>query len=290
MDGFLHQLFAGVASGSIYAILGLAAVMVFLSTRHLNFAQGEMATFSTCIAWALIAAGIPYWVAFALTVVISFFLGASIERLIISRVRNAPALVSILLFIALLIIFNSLSGALFGYTPKSFPSPFRAWGFLQNPYLSRHETGTILIALLLFAALYIFFSRTRLGLAMRAAAHNEESAGLSGIPVHWMTASGWGVAAAIGSIAGMLVAPSVFLEPNMMIGILIYGFAAALVGGLDNPLGAVVGGILVGISENLLGAYVVGTQLRLSVALILIVAILLIRPGGLFGRTIVARV
>src|SRR3546814_13856702 len=122
-------------------------------------------------------------------------------RLIISRVRNAPAWLSILLFIALLIICNSLAGALFGYTPKSFPSPFRELSFLQNPYLSRHETGTIIVALALFGALYIFFSRTRLGLAMRAAAHHEKSAGLSGIPVHWMTAFGGGVAAGIGSLA-----------------------------------------------------------------------------------------
>lgn len=265
-------------------------VMVYQSTHHLNFAQGEMAMFSTYIAWLLMAMGMPYWVAFSATVIASFVMGAMIERVIISRVQRSSALMSILMFVALLIIFNSLAGSFFGYTPKSFPSPFRTWVFLQNPYLTRHETGTILVSGIVLSALYLFFSRTRMGLVMRAAAYNPDSASLSGIPVRWMSASGWGLAAAVGAIAGMLVAPSVFLEPNMMSGVLIYGFAAALVGGLDNPLGAVVGGLLVGIAENLLGAYVIGTELKLSVALLLIVTVLLIKPSGLFGRVIITRV
>lgn len=290
MDGLSHQLFAGVAAGSIYALLGLAAVMVYQSTHHLNFAQGEMATFSTYFGWFLLSLGVPYWLAFLCTVAASFVLGVLLERLLVSRVRHAPPLVSILVFIALLIIFNSLSGALFGYTPKTFPSPFRDLGWLQNPLLTRHETGTLLVSLIVLGALYLFFAKTRIGLVMRGSAHNSESALLCGVPVRWMTACGWGLAAGIGAIAGMLVAPSVFLDPNMMSGVLIYGFVAALVGGLDSAPGAIVGGMLVGVVENLLGAYVIGTELKMSAALVLMVVLLLVKPSGLFGRVVVWRV
>ena len=140
------------------------------------------------------------------------------------------------------------------------------------------------------ALLYSFFRFTPIGLAMRAAAQNPESARLVGIRVSWMLALGWGLAAAIGAVAGVMVAPVVFLDPNMMSGILLYGFSAALLGGIDNPFGAVAGGLIVGVTENLLGAYLIGTELKLTVALVLIVATLTLRPNGLFGTTVVTRV
>jgi branched-chain amino acid transport system permease protein len=138
--------------------------------------------------------------------------------------------------------------------------------------------------------LYLFFRFTPLGLAMRAAAQNPVSSRLVGVRVGWMLALGWGLAAAVGSVAGMLVAPIVYLEPNMMAGVLLYAFAAALVGGIDNPFGAVVGGFTVGVLENLLGAYVIGTELKLTVALVLIIGVLLVKPTGLFGKVFVTRV
>jgi len=138
--------------------------------------------------------------------------------------------------------------------------------------------------------LYAFFRFTSLGLALRAAAQNPESSRLVGIRVGWMLALGWGLAAAVGAIAGMLVAPIIYLEPNMMSGVLLYAFAAALVGGIDNPLGAVFGGFVVGILENLIGAYVIGTELKLTVALVLIICVLLVKPTGLFGKVFVTRV
>ena len=144
--------------------------------------------------------------------------------------------------------------------------------------------------LAVLSALYVFFRFTPIGLAMRAAAQNPDSARLVGIRVSWMLALGWGLAAAIGAVAGMMVAPVVFLDPNMMAGILLYGFAAALLGGIDNPLGAVIGGFVVGVLENLLGAYVIGTELKLTVALVLIVLTLTLKPNGLFGKTVVTRV
>lgn len=290
MEGFLHQLVAGIAAGSVYGALGLAAVIVYQSTHHLNFAQGEMAMFSTYCGWALIQAGVPYWLAFMLTLAGSFVLGMAVQKLVIERARLAPALTTVLLFIALLIIFNSLAGWLWGYTAREFPSPFGREPLFKGAFFSGHELGSILVTLAMVAALWLFFNRTRAGLAMRAAAHNPTSARLVGVRVARMLAIGWGLAAAIGALAGMLVAPVVYLDPGMMSGVLIYGFAAALLGGLDNPWGAIVGGVIVGVLENLLGAYVIGTELKLSVALVLIIGVLLVRPAGMFGKTVVTRV
>ena len=290
MDALLHQIFGGLATGCIYSGVALSIVMIYQSTNHINFAQGEMAMFSTFIAWALLQYGLPYWVAFGLTVAVSFLGGVAIERIILRPFANAPILAIVIVFIGLLVAFNSLAGWIFGYTLQSFPSPFPSRPLFGNRYLSGHETGLMLVFLLVVVLLYGFFRFTPLGLAMRATAANPVSSRLVGIRVGWMLALGWGLAAAIGAVAGMMVAPVLYLEPNMMSGTLIYAFAAALLGGLDNPWGAALGGILVGISENVLGAYVVGTELKLTVALVIIIGVLLVRPSGLFGRTIVTRV
>jgi branched-chain amino acid transport system permease protein len=290
MEALLHQIFAGLASGSIYASIGLALVMIYRATHHLNFAQGEMATFSTFIAWWLIEGGWPYWGVFAFTVAVSFVGGVLLQRLVLRPLEKAPVLTNVIVFIGLLVIFNALSGWLFDYTIKAFRSPFPRDAFYASRFLSAHEVGAMLVMLCVLAALYLFFRFSSLGLAMRAAALNPESARLVGIRVSWMLAIGWGLAAAVGAVAGMMVAPIVFLDPGMMAGILLYGFASALLGGIDNPWGAVVGGLIVGVLENLLGAYVIGTELKLTVALLLIVAILTLKPDGLFGRATVSRV
>jgi branched-chain amino acid transport system permease protein len=290
MEGFLHQIFAGLANGCIYGSVALALVMIYQATHHLNFAQGEMATFSTFIAWALVQQGYPYWVAFAITVAVSFAGGLVIQRIILRPVEKAPVLTNVNVFIGLLLIFNALSGWIFDHTVKSFPSPFPQDSILRTRFFSSHEFGSFLVMMAVLLALYAFFRFTSVGLAMRAAAQNPESARLVGIRVSWMLAVGWGLAAAIGAVAGMMVAPVVFLDPNMMAGILLYGFAAALLGGVDNPWGAVIGGLIVGVLENLLGAYVIGTELKLTVALVLIVGTLTLMPAGLFGKRVVTRV
>lgn len=290
MEGFLHQVFAGLANGCIYGSVALALVMIYQATHHLNFAQGEMATFSTFIAWALIQQGWPYWAAFGATVAVSFAAGLVIQRVILRPVERAPVLTNVNVFIGLLLIFNALSGWLFDHTVKSFPSPFAQESILKTRFFSAHEMGSFLVMMAVLLALYVFFRFTTLGLAMRAAALNPDSARLVGIRVSWMLAVGWGLAAAIGAVAGMMVAPIVFLDPNMMAGILLYGFASALLGGVDNPFGAVVGGLVVGVLENLLGAYVIGTELKLTVALVLIVGTLTLMPAGLFGKRVVTRV
>ncbi|MBK9135947.1 MAG: branched-chain amino acid ABC transporter permease [Betaproteobacteria bacterium] len=290
MEGFVHQVFAGLANGCIYGSVALALVMIYQATHHLNFAQGEMATFSTFIAWALVQQGWPYWGAFAATVAVSFAAGLLIQRLLLRQFERAPVLTNVNVFIGLLLIFNALSGWLFDHTVKSFPSPFAQESVLKTRWFTAHEMGSFLVMLAVLLALYVFFRFTSLGLAMRAAALNPESARLVGIRVSWMLAVGWGLAAAIGAVAGMMVAPVVFLDPNMMAGILLYGFAAALLGGVDNPFGAVAGGLIVGVLENLLGAYVIGTELKLTVALVLIVGTLTLMPAGLFGKRVVTRV
>ncbi|MFZ2650346.1 MAG: branched-chain amino acid ABC transporter permease [Burkholderiaceae bacterium] len=289
MDAFVHQVLAGLATGGIYASLALALVMIYQATHLVNFAQGELAMFATYFAWTLINAGVPFWAAFFLTVGFAFVLGVVIERLIIRPVENAPVLAVVVVFIALLVILNSVTGWIYSYTIKTFPSPFPQ-ELRIGKYMSPHEVGAIGVTLVVLALIFLFFRFTPLGLAMRAAAQNPESSRLVGIRVGWMLALGWGLAAAIGSVAGMMVAPIVFLDPNMMGGILLYAFAAALVGGIDNPAGAVFGGFLVGVLENVLGAFVIGNELKLAVALVLIIGVLVIKPSGFFGKVLVTRV
>jgi branched-chain amino acid transport system permease protein len=290
VNGLLHQLLSGIATGSIYASVALALVMIYQATSHINFAQGEMATFSTYIALTLIGAGLSYWAAFFAAAAISFTIGVAIERLLMRRMANAPILAVVGIFIGLLLIFNSISGWIFGYTIKTFPSPFEGGKPLLGGYVSPHELGATGVTLATLLAVYLFFRHTKLGLAMRGAAYNPVSSRLVGIRVGWMLALGWGLAAALGAIAGMMVAPVVSLDPNMMAGILLYAFAGALLGGIDNPLGAVLGGFAVGIIENVGGAYLVGTELKLTLALLIIVGVLLVKPSGLLGRTVVSRV
>jgi branched-chain amino acid transport system permease protein len=289
LQGLIHQVISGIATGGIYASVALALVMIYQATHHVNFAQGEMATFSTYITLTLINAGLPYWWAFALAVAISFVIGVVIERTLMRPMANAPVLASVGVFVGLLLIVNSLSGWFFDYTIKQFPSPFPSTP-LFGGFISGHELGSTAVTLLVLIAVYLFFRHTRLGLAMRAAAFNPVSSRLVGVRVGWMLALGWGLAAAIGAVAGCMVAPIVFLDPNMMGGILLYAFAGALLGGIDSPLGAVLGGFAVGVIENLGGAYVVGTELKLTLALVIIVAVLTVKPSGLMGRTVYSRV
>ena len=290
MDTFLAQTLSGLATGGIYASLALALVMVHQATRLVNFAQGELAMFSTYIAWSLIHAGLPYWAAFLATLAISFAAGIAIDRLVLRPVRGSSALPMVVVFIGLLVILNSVAGWAFSYTVRPFPSPFPAQPLFGQHYISSHDLGAIGVTLAMLLLVYAFFRFTPLGLAMRAAAQNPESARLAGIRVGWMRALGWGLATAIGAVAGMMVAPIVFLDPNMMSGVLLYAFAAALIGGIDNPFGAVFGGFFVGVLENLLGAYVIGQELKLTLALVVIIAVLVVKPSGLFGRTLVRRV
>jgi branched-chain amino acid transport system permease protein len=301
MEQLFQQVASGLANGAIYALLALAMVMIFVSTNHINFAQGEMAMFSAFVCWQLIAWGYSFWIALPVTMLFSFGVGVTIERVILRPLHSAPILSIVVVFIGLLAIFHSLAGAIWTHTVKPFPSPFPNVTFAGSGLIGPHQIGMIVVAVIMLALLFTFFRFTPLGLAMRAAALNPESARLVGVNVDWMLALGWGLAAAVGAVAGVLVAPVVFLEPNMMAGILLYGFAAALVGGISSPGGAVAGGFIVGVLENMVaylgnmleratGFYLIGNGEKLTVALLIVITVLTLKPSGLFGRVTVKRV
>ncbi|MBN8943538.1 MAG: branched-chain amino acid ABC transporter permease [Rhizobiales bacterium] len=301
MEQLIQQIASGLASGAIYALVALALVMIFTATDHLNFSQGELAMFSTYLCWQLIQWGMGFWTALGITIALSFLLGVLIERIILRPLHNASVLSVVVVFIGLLAIFHSLAGAIWSHTIKNFPSPFPDLTFPGSGYISSHQIGMIGVSVVMLFALFAFFRFTPLGLAMRAAAQNPVSARLVGIRVDWMLALGWGLAASIGAVAGAMVAPVVYLEPNMMASILLYGFAGALVGGIASPGGAVFGGFFVGVLENLVaylgnlteksfGIYIIGNGEKLTVALIIVITILTLKPAGLFGRATVKRV
>jgi branched-chain amino acid transport system permease protein len=293
LDIFVQQVVSGLATGGIYAALALALVMIYQATDVVNFAQGELAMFATYICWSLINAGLPYWVAFISTLGIAFVGGVVIERVLIRPVENAPILSIVMVTLGLLVICNSVAGWIWTYVQKPFPSPFPANPFkIGNIVFGAHDVGQIQVTLLVLLCIYLFFRFTPLGLAMRAAAHNPVSSRLVGIRVGWMLALGWGLAAVFGAVAGMMVAPVLTLEPNLMGGVQIYAFAAATLGGFTSPGGAVLGGFIVGVVENLVGTYVsfIGTELKFTVALAMIIVVLLVKPTGLFGSTVVKRV
>jgi len=301
MEQLIQQVAAGLANGAIYASLALALVMIFVSTDHINFAQGEMAMFSAYLCWQLIEWGMNFWIALPLVMALSFLIGVGIERTVLRPLHSAPVLSVVVVFIGLLTIFHALAGGIWTHTIKEFASPFPRVTFAGSGYIGPHQIGMIVVTILILLALFAFFRFTPLGLAMRAAAQNPTSARLAGISVDWMLALGWGLAAAVGAVAGCMVAPAVYLDPNMMAGILLYGFAGALVGGISSPGGAVAGGFIVGVLENVIayfgnllerstGMYLVGNGEKLTVALIIVITVLTLRPNGLFGQVTVKRV
>jgi branched-chain amino acid transport system permease protein len=290
---FAQQLAAGIREGSVYAGLALALVIIYRSTRVINFAQGEMATFTTFIAWSLMNHGLSFWTAFPIVLAIAFTGGVAIERIIIRPVENASVLTIVIITLGLALLLNGLMSMIWGGQNRQFHGPFSTRTIdVGGVPISVQDIGIVVTSLALVALLALFFRYTKLGLALRAAAVNPESSRLVGVRVSWMLALGWGIAAVLGAAAGMMIAPVVFLDPNMMQTILLYAFAAAVLGGLDSPLGAVVGGIVLGVTITLLGRYVdfIGSTLKLPAALMLILILLLVRPAGLFGKVAVRRV
>jgi branched-chain amino acid transport system permease protein len=198
----------------------------------------------------------------------------------------------VIVTLALFGLFNGLSGLIWGYVIKPFPSPFPSTPlFIGGVVIGFQDLGLIGVSLVLLFVLYLFFSRTKLGLAMRASALYPEMSRLLGVRVSWMLALGWGLAAGVGAVSGMLIAPITVLDPNLMQAVLLYAFTAAVLGGIESPLGAVVGGLSVGVLLALVGTYIPGgNDLRLAIGLVIIVAVLIFRPGGLLGRAQVQRV
>jgi branched-chain amino acid transport system permease protein len=293
---FAQLTVSGLANGGIYASLAVALVLIYRATQVINFAQGAIATFTTYVAWQLMAWGLSYWPAFFLTLGIAFAGGTLVELITIRPVeRRGNVLTVVIATLGLLILVEGSVGWIWGAEIRFMPSAFPAKGIhVGGVAFSLQDLGTIGISIASVVVLWALFRFTKLGLAMRAAAFRPDAARLVGVRVSWMLSLGWGLAAVLGAVAGMMAAasPSVLLQPNMMDGVLIYAFAAAVLGGLESPAGAVVAGLLIGAMLNLLGSYVswVTPQLLLPAAFVLMLIVLLVKPSGLFGRTQVRRV
>ena len=297
---FLQQVVTGLASGGVYALLALALVIIHRSTGVINFAQGEMATLSAYLGWAIIAHnGCWYAPEFVATIFLSFIGGVATHRVVIRPVERGSVLRIVIVTIGLLIGINGFIVWQWGGEPQSLKSPFGTDTFDVGGgvIVSAHDIGTIVVAIGIVILLGALFQFTTVGRAVRAAAVNPDEARLVGVRVTWMLALGWGLAATLGAVAGMLTAPTVGLDPQMMQAVLIYAFAAAVLGGIDSPAGAVVGGLLLGVLLNML-SYLTqydlfdwfSEELRLPMALLVILVVLLVRPSGLFGRPEVKRV
>jgi branched-chain amino acid transport system permease protein len=294
MQQFFQSLTTGLSDGAIYASLALALVLIYKATEVINFAQGEMAMFTTYISWSLITHhGFSFWEAFFATLLIAFVGGVLLQRTVIRPLEGASVLTAVMATIALLVILNGLAGWIWSPQLQFFPSPFPTTSWVVGGvHISKQDVGTLGVTLACVVVLWLFFRFTKLGLGMRAGALNPAAARLLGVRTSWLLALGWGFAAALGAVSGMMVAPTVFLTPNMMQAVLVYAFAAAVLGGLESPIGAVVGGLVLGVTLNMLGTYVhpVTSELRLPVALAILLLVLLVKPAGLFGRVVVRRV
>jgi branched-chain amino acid transport system permease protein len=293
MPLFFTQLFSGIQSGAVYASLAIALVLIFRATGILNFAQGEMALFSTYLVWKFATSGMPVWIAILLATVVSFIGGALIERFVIRPVERSSPLVIVIVTIGMFLAINSLTQLAFGSGQKALPSAYPQHTWRPGGVLISSNT-IVLIAVLGAECLllYLLLQRTKLGLAFRGVAGNPESSRLLGVPVGRILMLGWGLAAAVGAIAGAFVIPTTpGLVPSSMQEVLVFAFAAAALGGFDSVLGAVVGGLIVGVADALTTGYIHALQgIDLLVPFGLILLVLWFRPSGLFGSTRVERV
>jgi branched-chain amino acid transport system permease protein len=294
---FAEQIISGLATGGVYALTALALVLIFRSTDIVNFAQGEMAMFVTFTMYSLYLADFPAWSLILVGITVAFAFGGALERVVIRPVEAAPILTIVVVTLGLFVLLNSLATWIWFQTgePKYFPTPFGDQSIdLGVARVTRHQVGIMVTALLIAGLLYLLFNHTKIGLAMRATAQNPLASRLMGINVGWMLTLGWALASAVGAVAGMLIAHTTFLAPYFMISVVLYAFAAAVLGGLNSPPGAIVGGFLIGVMENLLGTYtpaeILGAEMKLPLTLLLLVIVLLFRPTGIFGERQVRRV
>jgi branched-chain amino acid transport system permease protein len=296
MAQFIQQVVAGLGDGAIYASLALALVLIYRATHVINFAQGEMGMFSTYIAWALITHhGWSFWPAFFFTLGISFLGGFGIHQTVIRPLQRAGELTVVMATIALLVILNGLASWIWQPDEKVLLSPLSGgtWSVGSNA-IPQQSVYDLLVVLACVVVLWALFSFTKLGLALRASAVDPAASRLLGVRVPWMLSIGWGFAAVLSAVAGLLAAPAFFVfTPSFMQVVINYAFAAAVLGGIESPLGAVIGGLALGVTINLLGTYFPGQNtpdMRLPVALAILLLMLVFRPAGLLGRAIVRRV
>jgi branched-chain amino acid transport system permease protein len=291
MEEFIQQVVTGISIGSIYAIVALAIVLIYRSTAVVNFAQGEMAMFTTFLSWSLLLR-MDFWPALILTSLVAFALGGALEMIVMRPVEKASHLNSVVVTLGLLAIFNSVALWRYGPLPRPFDKPEVFTGSpldVGTITISRLNIGILAIAFIIMVALFLLFNYTKLGLAMRATAQNPTASRLVGINTSRMLALGWALSATVGAIAGMLTAANQSLSIDMMLAILLFAFAGAVLGGLDSPGGAIVGGLAVGVIQALAGTYI-SSQVDIIAAFFVIVAVLMVRPTGLFGRRVMRRV
>jgi branched-chain amino acid transport system permease protein len=291
---FAQQTVAGLAQGAVYASLALALVLIYRATEVINFAQGEMAMLSVYIAYQLMQWGLSYWEAFPVTLVVSFVLGLVVQVALIRPVQHKSVIAVVIVTVGLFILIDGLvnwrwGGAIRFMTPPFGEKVYHAGGIA----FARQDVGTLLLTLLSVCLLWVFFQATKLGLGMRASAVRPAAAALAGVRVDRMLAIGWGLAAVLGAVAGLMAEPAqIVLQPSLMQPILLYAFAAAVLGGLESPVGAVIGGLALGIFLNLVGQYLhfVTSELRLPFAFAVLLVVLLVKPSGIFGRRSVRKV
>jgi branched-chain amino acid transport system permease protein len=292
MQRFVDLTLNGIANGAIYAAVALSLVLIWRATRILNFAQAGMLMFTTFLAWTAIDHGASYWVGFAVALLSGLVLGALVERVIIRHVEGAPPLNAIIVTLGVLVLLQAVAGMIWGGNPRSFPPAFSIKGYEignRAVLFSPFDLFTVLVVGGVMAGVILLFTRTSLGLRMRAAAFAPEVARLVGVRVGNMFTVGWALASVAGSLAGVLVAPSVFVAPNTFDAVLVFGFTAAVIGGLESPLGALVGGTVLGLALSYVSGYW-GAELVTLGALVILVAVLMVRPSGLFTRTQARRV
>jgi branched-chain amino acid transport system permease protein len=291
---FAQQTVAGLAQGAVYGSLALALVLIYRATEVINFAQGELAMATTYVAYQLIAWGLSYWEAFFATLAIAFVLGVAIQLLVIRPVQHKSVIAVVIVTVGLFILIDGLVTWKWGADIKFMPAPFGQTVYhLGGVAIARQDIGTLLVSILSVILLWLLFQFTKVGLGMRAAALRPAAAALVGVRVDRMLAVGWGLAAVLGAVAGLMTEPSQYvLQPTLMQPILLYAFAAAVLGGLESPAGAVVGGLVLGVFLNLVGQYVhaITSELRLPFAFAVLLVVLLIKPAGLFGRRTVRKV
>jgi branched-chain amino acid transport system permease protein len=284
----------GLALGSVYGSLALALVLVYRASHIVNFAQGELAMATTYVAYQLIQWGLSYWEAFIATLGIAFVLGTLLEVTLIRPVLHRSAIAAVIVTVGLFILIDGVVTWIWGGDFKFMPSPFGTKIYhVGGVSIARLYFGMLVVVLISVLLVWALFRFTKLGLGMRAAALRPAEAALVGVRVDRMLAIGWGLAAVLGAVAGLMAEPSQYLlEPTLMQPILVYAFAAAVLGGLESPVGAVVGGLALGISLNLIVQYVpaISSELQLPFAFAVLLAVLLIKPSGLFGRRTVRRV
>ena len=284
---FLNLTLAGISSGMIFAAIALALVMVFRATRVINFAQGAMLMITTFIAWTMLQHIGSYWLALAAALGSGLVLGAVTERVFIRPVENKPPLNAIVVTLGLLVLINALAGMIWGNSPHSYPPAFSLQGFKIGGVrllFSPADLFTIGAVAFMMIALVLLFRWTTLGLQMRAAAYAPEIARSLGVRVGRMLTAGWALSALVGSLAGVLIAPAVFVGPDQFDPVLVYAFTAAIIGGLESPVGAVVGGLLLGCVLSYVSGYA-GSETTPLAALTVLMAVLMLRPSGLFGSS-----